>query len=178
MEDPNLNYMKWLASTPKPNKKIIDNHFILFLTMNSLKKDTKRGIMDVLKSAAENGFGCVQQPLPEYSYYHDFQTLRTFSNSAKYPKRYSNLGSWYDELQLFFNNEDIAPVCYGSSFAIPSNQVATSNYHFNNIYKKIEEDSEGGHDPSELAEFLERSWTNIFSLPLTVNQLNLLHDYH
>ena len=178
INDPDLNYMKWLASYSTQNKVLIENHYIFFLTMRSIKEDTKREVIDVLKSATENGFGCVQKPLSEHSYYHDFLTLRSFSsNNVKQPKHYSNLWTWYDELQLSFNNKDIVPVCYGSSFAIPSQQLASSKYDFSNIYKLIEEDSDGKHNPSELAEFLERSWANIFSYTLNENQLNLLHDY-
>jgi len=186
-QNPDLSFIQWLLAqtkndTPSSSNSAHDlkeNHVVLFLNGQSMQDiNNPNKIRDVLQSALQNGFGCVQRPPAQNSYYHDNEILKSFAivdNSKQ--GYYISFGDWLDKLNISpILNQELVPVCYGNSFAIKASDIFAKSKLLHPIMKTmvIELDK---RESNEVGLYVERAWASLFTYRLLEKETAALRTY-
>jgi len=189
---PEMNFFQYLNGKAKTYVEgltlmstedlVEENHMIIFLKEGALQDGRLRKLDDVIHSAKENGFGCVNQAQLMMSYYHDTDELKNFVDPlAEEIKDYSNLGQWVDHVNISsIFDKKIVPVCYGSSFAIHERDLVSKLSRWYPILKLI-----GGDFGKQsrivrpfITQYIERTLAAIFSHELPEEKVDSIKKFN
>ena len=187
----------------KDSESSTSNNVIIFLkdtprTKHNFHKEvifsSYRSIPEMIQISSEKtDFVCGLGIKPEFSEYHDINTLHKF-HRFKYVRRgdtkvvssgrdfnphgYTNLEDFHSKaLQWTFPRKDYTRVCYGGTFAVPYSRLQSlvQDQNFNRVIKSIESAvNEGKMSVTE--HYVERTWAGLLSKPLTDEESSSLQS--
>lgn len=157
------------------------NHIVLFLKADTLQNARVRKLDDVIQSAKDDGFGCIQKAPIGLSYYHDTELLKTFSSLQTpelEPGNYNNLGGLLNHIEASsILDKELVPVCYGGSFAIqPRDHLSSRFREWYLPLKAVGKEFRNQKPPERrvLCEYIERIWASMFTFDMPEEKLESL----
>jgi hypothetical protein len=152
-----------------------------------------RNVSRMIDIASKGEFACGIEPQADYSWYHETETLYNFNlksytrvserrklNEAQFNglefNRYNILGmkEFHTKFLNYSFPQQFTPVCYGGSFAVPTQNIV--NFLRNGgeeVLKNVECHLAQGVAVAE-EHFTERSWAGFFSDQLLSSQIEAL----
>ena len=192
---PVMQFIEWITSLKDSKLKNLptfyhqENSFIVFLNEKSIQQNNIRKL-EILQLTLETGFGCVERPTENISYYHNGTILSNFTLERRLgwlrkilfafvkklnaTKKIANFGEWLKHTglsPLLGLDRELIPVCYGSSFSISSQEMLQKDLRsLRKILgtKTLEEN---------IVQYVERTLAAIFSYQLPNKQVLKLMKY-
>jgi hypothetical protein len=164
----------FLKDTPRIDQTLHQNKFVF---------SSYRSIPELVQTSVKGNFACGLAHGPEFSDYHDVETLNEFTitkysrigdksieSSAEQfnPHGYANLGDFYSKmLHWEYPRQDYTLVCYGGTFSVPQRKLVSlfKDQNFTRVIKSIK--SAASESSMSIAEhYTERTWAALLSEPL------------
>ena len=157
------------------SKDDVREDLIFFIKDNKYRIDTYTPFPDVLATAIDAGFGCVQKiatthsHLPLELHYKPFIENFSIPGYARvarddnfiFKSNFNNLGEWSDAIGLIFPDSEYINVCYGGNFLVQKGGILSQSL---DAWTNMELSLSRGDNIQE-GHFAERAWASIVAPP-------------